>query len=235
MKVENNLNRNKNKIQKMKNEKSVRANITMSVETSQEPKVIGTVFAHQKTTELLREACTYEGDPEQFSPAEFIAKLYVYEMTLFRSKWAQLNYNTLLLEHAMSLFESKYILIIISDILDAIDVLGIETTLKDRAILHAIYNSDCIQNMDFYVNRGIQFGETFRYQIAEYWMLAEVEEEYREADKILSDAFAEGRDAFCSIPKRHCEFTEEFCKKAWREGYRYSELDCLINDALMKW
>jgi ribosome modulation factor len=173
---------------------------------------------------------------------DFTAKLYSYELTIFKNQGSEENLNTILLEYAIALYPKCSLWAAIPHfILDEINKDGIKTTFKDRAILHAVYNATGRHNMDYYSGMGEQFVVRFALEIAEFTRLKEMEMVYLKSDEQFRSAFLSARKGYLRrlpgekpLTRDDCPYSEEDLREAWLNGYGLSCLDKILFNHLQQ-
>lgn len=171
---------------------------------------------------------------------EIIAKLYSYELELFKNHWKEENLNTILLENMIWTIAKDDLMSLFKDgILEEIQKLGIKTTFKDLAALHAIYNSYDRHNMHYYLSKGEKLEAELTYERAQFEKLKEVGDGYSSENKDLRKAFNQGRDTYlCLVPlkkppkAKDCCYMEPNYREAWLNGYQYGMIEDKIYKAL---
>lgn len=199
------------------------------------------MIVNEKTLELLKANQDWEFK-EPNSLDYLTAKLYSYELTIFKNQWIEENLNTILLENAIAFYPKCSLWMAIPHfILDEINKDGIKTTFKDRAILHAIYNATGRHKMDYYSRIAAQFVVRFALEIAEFTRLKEMEMVYLKTDEQLSAAFLSARNGYLRrlpgekpLRRDDCPYSEEDLKEAWLNGYGLSYLDKILFNHLQQ-
>ena len=198
------------------------------------------MITNEQTLELLKDNHDWDFGKEN-SHEEFIAKLYSYEQKLFKNHWHKENLNTIMLENAIWLINIEDIFAMIKFIMDELHKIDFKTTFKDRAILHAIHNSDSRHNMDYYFARGNEFTRRFGLEISEHTRLTKEKRKYFNTGSNLVNAFLVGMDTYSPhslieipVTKNDCPYTDENLKEAWLNGYCWFELQSILFNALLK-
>ena len=220
----------------------IRDKIVKKVEHNlHDKKEIEIMITHDKTLELLKANPDW-GFQKPDSLDNFTAKLYSYELTIFKNQWIEENLNTILLENAIALYPKCSLWMVIPHfILDEITKDGIKTTFKDRAILHAIYNSTGRHEMDYYSRIAEQFVVRFALEIAEFTRLKEMEMVYLKTDEQFSSAFLSARNGYLRrlpgekpLTREDCPFTDDDLQEAWLNGFGFSYLDKILFNHLQQ-
>jgi len=153
---------------------------------------------------------------------DFTAKLYSYELTIFKNQVNEENLNTILLEYAIALYPKCSLWLAIPHfILDEINKDGIKTTFKDRAILHAVYNATGRHNMSYYSSIAEQFIIRFALEIAEFTRLKEMEIVYLKMGKKFRSAVLSARNGYLRrlpgekpLTRDDCPYSEDDLREA---------------------